>query len=679
MPQSSRSRSQRLSEGQIVKWAKAHFKRFGRYPSGLAGDVIGADGEKWGNINSALIRGDRGLRGGESLAVFLRRTVGKTRRMYKPVLSENQIITWACRHFSRERRWPFVASGAVIGERGERWNAIDMALRYGVRGLPGGSSLRQLLSQVVGPSIKLKKPPYTTQEIVEWAKEHKKRTGLWPIPRSGPIHGAPGESWYAVQAALQLGQRGLSGGDSLSRVLQRYVGKKPGKQLPRLPQSQILEWADAYHRKHHRWPQAESGVVEGGDGLTWLVIESSLRNGSRGLRGGQSLAKLLLAARGESAATERPKPELSQILSWADAFHRRTGRWPTRFVLKDHRMRWGWAAINDALVEGRVRGVRAGTKLPDLLTERRGAAFTHPSRTPLSIEQILIWADRHRSRTRCWPSSIGDEAVGAPDGLTWRAINSALVEGGHGLPKGGSLARLLMVKRGARHSRYLAPLTIGKILAWADAFHQRTGRWPRVRSGSIPGTTETWNTVGYALKYGTRGMSGQHTLAGLLVRKRGLRRTGHMPKLTVPQILAWATAHHRRTGRWPIDSDGVVCSATGETWSGIRSALRYGHRGLKKGPSLTRLLDTIRGDTADPARKRQLELREVLLWAKAHCRRTGSWPDRYDGRVIDAKGETWFGIDEALRRGLRGLPKVRSLGILFSGLPKPRSSAGRRH
>jgi len=74
-----------------------------------------------------------------------------------------------------------------------------------------------------------------------------------------------------------------------------------------------------------------------------------------------------------------------------------------------------------------------------------------------------------------------------------------------------------------------------------------------------------------------------------------------------------------------------------------------------------------------------LKLQEVLLWAKAHARRTGNWPERYDGRVTDAKGETWFGIDEALRLGLRGLPKVKSLGLLFSRLPMPRMVAiGRR-
>src|SRR5947207_992133 len=34
--------------------------------------------------------------------------------------------------------------------------------------------------------------------------------------------------------------------------------------------------------------------------------------------------------------------------------------------------------------------------------------------------------------------------------------------------------------------RYLAELSIEQILAWADAYHQRTGRSPTCRSGAIP-------------------------------------------------------------------------------------------------------------------------------------------------------------------------------------------------
>jgi len=649
-------------------------KRFGRYPSALAGEVIGADGETWGNINSALYRGDRGFRGGETLAAFLRRTVGKTRRMYKPLLYVDQIIVWACRHFSRTGRWPYVTSGPVVGERGERWNAIDMALRNGMRGLPGGSSLRQLLRKVVGPSIKLKKSPYTLHQIVEWAKEHKKRTGLWPVARSGPIHAAPGETWYAVQAALQLGQRGLTGGDTLSRLLQRHVGKKPGKQALRLSQAQILKWADAYHRKLHRWPHAKSGPIDGGGGLTWQRVDTALRAGSRDLPKRQSLARLLLSKRGASAKTHAVL-HVNQILNWADAYHRRCDRWPTSRIPLDATLPCSWGASDRALRAGRVGSAPAGTTLAKLLNVHRGAPLRPPKPEPFcaGVDEVLAWADRHHRRTGGWPKAASLQSDGATNGVSWYRIDRALKKGTCGLPKAGGLAQFLVKYRGVRFKRYLPPLLSGDILAWADAFHERVGVWPGIHSGPIreaPG--ETWTTINYALKHGTRGLPGGETLPGLLARKRGLRRTWYKPKLTVQQVLTWAVTHHREKGRWPSRRAGRISAAPDETWEAVNDALRGGYRGLPKGRSLTRVLDTIRGASGDLTRKRALKLPDVILWAKAHYRRTGEWPGKYDGRVADAKGETWFEIDEALREGLRGLPKS-SLDQLAKSLKKPRA------
>jgi hypothetical protein len=63
------------------------------------------------------------------------------------------------------------------------------------------------------------------------------------------------------------------------------------------------------------------------------------------------------------------------------------------------------------------------------------------------------------------------------------------------------------------------------------------------------------------------------------------------PVLTVQQILAWADAHHERTGRWPTRNSGPVPEAPGETWERLNCALSEGCRGLPGGDSLSRLLD----------------------------------------------------------------------------------------
>jgi hypothetical protein len=61
-------------------------------------------------------------------------------------------------------------------------------------------------------------------QILAWADEHHRRTGGWPSADSGPVAGAPGESWRALNSALRDGFRGLPGGDSLASLLRRERG-----------------------------------------------------------------------------------------------------------------------------------------------------------------------------------------------------------------------------------------------------------------------------------------------------------------------------------------------------------------------------------------------------------------------------------------------------------------------
>jgi hypothetical protein len=65
-----------------------------------------------------------------------------------------------------------------------------------------------------------------------------------------------------------------------------------------------------------------------------------------------------------------------------------------------------------------------------------------PVRRPLTVEQVLAWADAHRARTGRWPSAASGPVLDAP-GEHWRAIASALRYGYRGLPYRQSLARLL--------------------------------------------------------------------------------------------------------------------------------------------------------------------------------------------------------------------------------------------
>jgi hypothetical protein len=125
-------------------------------------------------------------------------------------------------------------------------------------------------------------------------------------------------------------------------------------------------------------------------------------------------------------------------------------------------------------------------------------------RPKLTRAAILRWADAYRVRMGRWPTRRAGLIPERP-GLTWLAVDQSLRLGHHGLPAGSSLARLLQERRGRRHKHEQPRLTEEVILGWADAWHRRTGHWPGVLSGEIPGTGgEVWKRVNYALYIGLR-------------------------------------------------------------------------------------------------------------------------------------------------------------------------------
>ena len=137
---------------------------------------------------------------------------------------------------------------------------------------------------------------------------------------------------------------------------------------------------------------------------------------------------------------------------------------------------------------------------------------------------------------------------------------------------------------------FRSPVTIEGILAWADAHRARTGEWPRNHSGVISeAPDETWRNVDNALVRGGRGLIGNSTLARLLAEQRGRRSKKQLPELSIPQILAWASAFRTRTGRWPARDSGPIPEAPGETWCTVQRALVGGKRGLPGRSSLASL------------------------------------------------------------------------------------------
>jgi superfamily II DNA or RNA helicase len=511
-------------------------------------------------------------------AFYVRAVMAATDR---PPLTIEQILAWADEHRARTGEWPKQHTGQILGAQ-ETWLGVSAALRTGNRGLASGASLARILSAHRGVPNRGDLPPLSVEQILQWADEHMQRNGSWPTVKSGPVADT---TWLGLAESLRNGLRGLPGGTSLSQLLHERRGVENVSRRPPLTERQLLAWVDAYKQSHGKWPHVKSEKSPG-QTVSWAAIDRSLSVGGRGLPGGSSLADLLERQRNVRNAAALPSLSIAQILGWADEHKARTGSWPTKTSGLVQGTTEAWSAIDNALQRG-GRGLTSGSSLPRLLAAERGVRNIQ-DRPDLTIDFILKEADRHKRRTGQWPKVHSGRVNGSDD--TWMHFNYCLRRGTRGLPAGLSLAGVLTEHRGVPNRLAVQRLTYEQILAWADEHFTATGKWPNNRSGEIPGTNETWIKIDSALRLQGRGLPYATTLAQLLFDKRRVRYRKALPRLTIPMIIKWATAHQRAIGSWPVAKSGAI-AGTGETWSAISNALTKGRRGLPGGSSLAQLLD----------------------------------------------------------------------------------------
>lgn len=230
-----------------------------------------------------------------------------------------------------------------------------------------------------GARISKSQSPLTDRQILAWADAHFKRHGYWPLFYSGPVDGAPGESWDKINRYLQSGNRGLPRGRSLSRLILDARGVKVYGGPLRLSEEMILAWADAFFKKNGFWPSSKGKYpVPGAPHESWKKINAALRNGGRGLTERLTLFRFLQKHRKiDARKTGRPHhggPALltmKQIMAWAKAFRRKTGIWPHaaagRVAGEDGLI---WANI-DAALRGGLRGLPGGTSLSRLFGRKK--------------------------------------------------------------------------------------------------------------------------------------------------------------------------------------------------------------------------------------------------------------------------------------------------------------------
>ena len=374
---------------------------------------------------------------------------------------------------------------------------------------------------------------------------------------------------------------------------------------------------------------------------------------------------------GHQAESEPPELSEEKILDSADAFYARHGDWP----------RWDsgpipelagetWFTVSGALVLG-LSGFQAGGSLSGFLTRHDRVRPNAPDEN-LSVGPIMAWAKAWRKRRGSWPTTCSGEIPGQ-GGLTWSTVDKLLRDGRAGLPAGTSLA---LLRRADRQAAEQTPLTQQQILGWLDDHYRRTGRWPASTSGRIldaPG--ETWFNVSLALMRGSRGLRGTLVAQRAAEKISRCQEQGRLARLSIPQILAWADAHHARTGKWPSQLSGAILEAPGESWQKVQSALCHGSRGLPGRSGLAQLLTAERG-VRNRRRPPDLTVPQILAWADAFHARNACEPNLKSGPIPEAPGETWGSVEAALRAGARGLagaPRLTDLLAEHRGWGYPRA------
>ena len=198
------------------------------------------------------------------------------------------------------------------------------------------------------------------------------------------------------------------------------------------------------------------------------------------------------------------------------------------------------------------------------------------------------------------------------------------------------------------------PLTLEWIRDRVQVHHELTGVWPQKTGAVLDAPGETWSGIDAALRVGLRHLTGGSSLAYFLEENFGVRNYQNPPLLNEETILTWARVYFEANGKWPNHLSGPIEGVPGETWSSVVQALRTGRRGLSRRLTLAKLLQAHFG-VRNKKNLPPISEEWICDRIRFHHERTGAWPGRDSGVLLDAPTETWSGIDSALRAELRTL------------------------
>ncbi|MCO6431602.1 MAG: DEAD/DEAH box helicase family protein [Deltaproteobacteria bacterium] len=428
-----------------------------------------------------------------------------------------------------------------------------------------------------------------------------------------------------------------------------------------LTEEGIIKAAREFYRKYGSLPtQRTKEEVPGMPGESWISIYVATKEGHRGLQKGRTMTEILTPLAKELGLDNTLTVDL--IIEAARNYYQRNNRLPhTASTEKVPEIPGStWNAIHLAAYLG-YRGFEKGGSLFSILEPLRLELGLDRS---LSDETIIAAAREFYVLHKKLPSATSKEEVPGRPGDSWKAIDAAASAGTRGLPKGRSLPQILAPLR--EELGYVRELTEHDVIEAARTFFKKHKHLPTERSvDDVPGMKGvTWRAISEAGKLGNRGLEKGKSLAKLL--EPLALELGLSSQLTEAQIIDAARKYFDKYKRLPSQgSKEEVPGMPGMTWRAIDSGGFKGIRGLKKGRTLSKILEPLRNELG---LDKNLTEDAIIASARRFHEENGYLPTAATKAEAPGLSTSWIAINSAGKAGRSGLQKGRSLAKILAPL-----------
>lgn len=408
-----------------IKW---YYEKHKRKPNENSKDFILADGTSARRLASAFRRGFRGLDGGINFPTFVNQVLDLEE---KRDINLEEVIVEIKKYYKETGKKPTTRTKEFFLPDGTSATALDLALRIGYRGLKGGSSLLDLVSESLGlrgrgQDIDLNEAKI---EVLNYFKKYGKR----PTKRCKNFLLSDGTSLENLDRFLKK-KKNKENGSSLSEFINNILGVP---QKENFDLGEIRTEIKKYYNKKSKKPTEHSEDFFLPDGTTARNLANSFRKGLRGLDGNISFPEFANQVLG---LKEKKDLDVSMIIKELKKYHKKNKKYPNKrdasFFLAD-----GTSAtsLDQALRMG-FRGLDGGSSLAKLIEEISGKP-SHTNKMKLTESIIKKEIISFYMKNKQYPTQCSKESK--PFGSTWVSIDLALRSGFRGLEGGSSLSKLV--------------------------------------------------------------------------------------------------------------------------------------------------------------------------------------------------------------------------------------------